>query len=186
VLALVSVAISPGSAHGYLELVRTYLPTMLYQPDFPIGNLHSLRTFFILLLPRLRGLGEALGGLTSLAAVVIWIGGWRRQPVVRGDDRLTFAYAIVLTLLVTPHALIYEWTLLLIPASLLWQALVERRTALISIYAVVWLGSSISWPLAELQLLGWLLLGLGVRAVQISVPILIWASWRVWELAATR
>lgn len=182
VLALISVALSPEASRGYVELVRTYLPTMVYQPEFPIGNLHSLRTFFILLMPGLGGLGEALGGVTSLAAVALWFWGWYRLPEVRRDDRLTFASAIVLTLLITPHALIYEWTLLLIPAVLLWQAFGARQSALVSPFAAVWLAGTLSWQLTEMQILAGRLLGAGTGAVQISVPILLWASWRVWRL----
>ena len=84
--------------------------------------------------------------------------------------------AICFTIFITPHAMIYDWVLLLIPAVLLWQAYPELKQYLKVVFAGIWLVSLLSGPLTFLQL------KFLPVAVQISVPITLILLVDVWHV----
>jgi alpha-1,2-mannosyltransferase len=77
---------------------------------------------------------------------------------------------VVLTIWLTPHAMIYDWALLLIPAVLLWEHQPEARHQWTVVFAAIWLATFVSAPLTVLQL------QLAQRAAQVTVPILVAAT----------
>ena len=79
---------------------------------------HTRRAFWLLLMPGLPALGEALALFSTGAGIVVFIF-FRRK--LRNESVLLFAGAIGLTLWITPHAMIYDWTILLIPAVIFWE-----------------------------------------------------------------
>jgi len=76
------------------------------------------------------------------------------------------AAAVALTLWLTPHAMIYDWSLLLIPAVLLWQELPGLRARWPLLFAAVWLATLVGSSLSAVQLRALPI------AVQVSVPVL--------------
>jgi len=113
-------------------------------------------------------LAEGLSMLFSIAGVVAYIYFWR---VNRNKPDLLFAVAICLTIWITPHAMIYDWSILLIPAILFWQALPRLRTLWKPLIALMWIATFLSGPLTYLQL-KYLPI-----AVQISIPALIFSLY---------
>jgi hypothetical protein len=105
-----------------------------------------------------------------LSICVITFGFLRYYQSHRDDKFLIFAAAIGFTLLITPHAMIYDWSLLLIPAIILWNSLNVSKILLLPVFTLMWIGSFISGPLAYLQL-KYLPI-----AFQISVPIFIFST----------
>jgi len=95
---------------------------------------------------------------------------WRRH---RDRFPLTFAAAVALTLWITPHAMIYDWAVLLIPAILLWEEVPEGRGRWRALYALVWLATFLGDPLTYGQ---WRWFH---RAVQVTVPVLGFVLYRV-------
>lgn len=65
-----------------------------------------------------------------------------------------------------PHAMVYDWSILVIPAILFWQALPQLKPLLKTMYALIWIAMFLSTPLTLLQLQTLPI------AIQISVPIL--------------
>jgi hypothetical protein len=94
----------------------------------PGGELTVLG-FFQLALPFAPRLAIAATFVVQLAAVLGFILLYRRlrhpkdapfgRPLTPRSDRALFALATLLSLWLTPHALLYEWTLLILPALLL-------------------------------------------------------------------
>jgi hypothetical protein len=164
----------PAASHAYLTFAATILPDLPAYQDFPLWNLHTVWGFWRLLLPGATIWADRL----YWVCVVAGIGGfgytWRQ---LRGRRALQFAAAICLTLWITPHAMIYDWTLLLIPAALIWQELPERREDWRVIFAAVWIAAFVSGPLTQLQL-KWL-----PAAIQISVPALLAVMVSAWRWA---
>lgn len=144
-LACVSFLLMPAASEKYVEFACSALPRMMAHDGFPIWHAASLRSFFFMLLPGAIFLGECLGLLISAGALVLFVKLWSQQ---HDKPALTFSAAICLTLLVTPHAMIYEWSLLLIPALLLWSALPELRPLWRALFAVLWLSACVSGPIA--------------------------------------
>jgi len=77
----------------------------------------------------------------------------------------------VLTLLASPHVLGYEWTLLCLPALVLWRRAPAQRRRLAKAFALVWMASAWSITLARVQVA---LLGV---AAHLAVPALLAAVW---------
>lgn len=153
----------PEASRAYMDLARTFLPGMIYQEQFPIWHLHSLRGFWILLSSGNRWLSEGLSMLLSVVGVVAFYFFWRKY---RTERNILFAGAICLTIWISPHAMIYDWSILVIPAVLLWQAFPQLRALLKVLYALLWVAVFLSTPLtvAQLKILP--------VALQISLPVL--------------
>jgi alpha-1,2-mannosyltransferase len=184
-LALLCLWQLPGATTAYLKFARTVLPDLPHWQQFPLWNLHTVRGFWQLLLPSVPRAADGLFMVCVLAALFVFLRSWRNLrpraleqsgPEVspsrwlRGPaDRsaVLFAGAVAFTLCVTPHAMIYDWTLLLVPAVILWEHVPAKRPLWISLYAVIWLAVFLSGPLTYGQL------HLVPFALQISVPALV-------------
>jgi hypothetical protein len=163
ILAALSFWLLPEASKAYIDLARNFLPGMIYQDQFPLLHMHSLRGFWVLLLPGNRWLAEGLFLITTIIGIVAFFYFWRQN---RSNSELVFAGAICLTIWITPHAMIYDWSILLIPAILFWQKLPQLRPLLKSMFALVWIATFLSGPLTLLQQ------KLMPFAIQISIPIL--------------
>jgi hypothetical protein len=78
---------------------------------------------------------------------------------------LLFAGAICLTIWISPHAMIYDWSLLLIPAILLWQ-IPYNHEFIRPLFIAIWISTFIGDSLTRLQLHYFPI------AIQINIPIL--------------
>ncbi len=163
VLAGLSFWLLPDASRAYIELARNFLPGMIYQDQFPFWHMHSLRGFWTLLLPGNRVISEGLSLIFSALGVVAFVYFWRRN---RENKELLFAAAICLTIWITPHAMIYDWSILIIPAIILWRSFPKLRDFFIAAFALIWVSTFFSTPLTlgQLKILPF--------AIQISVPVL--------------
>jgi len=167
-LAGLSFIFMPDASRAYIEFSRRILPGFTTWEGYPLWNAHTPRAFWQLLLPSQPLLSDGLFVLCLVAGLAAYGVFWRK---FRTQPAWLYAGAICLTLWLTPHAMIYDWAILLIPAVLLWQnSSVDWKV----IYALVWVAAFISGPftLGQLKLLPF--------AVQISVPVLavsaVWIS----------
>jgi alpha-1,2-mannosyltransferase len=162
----------PDASWSYVQLSRSFLPGMIYQEQFPLIHMHSLRGFFALLLAGNRWLTEGLSIILSIIGVVAFYFSWCKH---RDHADILFAAAICLTLWITPHAMIYDWSILIIPAVLLLQARPTRKSLWRSIFALIWIAAFLSTPLtmAQLKILP--------VAIQISVPVLFFVYQAVYQ-----
>jgi alpha-1,2-mannosyltransferase len=172
VLVAVSFGLTPEAGIAYLEFARTTLPDLTSWQNFPIWHLHTLRGFWRLLFPWWPWLGDALTIVLSGGAAWGFVRFWRRFRAHKG---LLFASTVVLSLCLTPHAMIYDWSLMLIPAMLFQQEFPSLQEHWRAEYALVWLVALVSGPLSYVQL------RLLPMALQVSVPILGIVAARVWR-----
>jgi len=173
ILVGLSLGFLPEAIIDYIKFSRNNLPSLLSQEGFPIWHAHTPRAFWQLLFPGVPWLADGLFGLCLVAGLAAYVYFWRK---FRNQPVWLYAGAIGLTLWLTPHAMIYDWAILLIPAVLLWREFTAEgqnaTTDLTVIFALVWVAAFLSGPLtlAQLKLLPF--------ALQISVPIfaiaLIW------------
>lgn len=145
--------------------------------DFDQWKVHTPRAFWRMLLP---GLGAAATGLwlvTTLAGVWAFARVWR---VNRGDLPVLFGAATLLMLWVSPHALIYEWAVAVVPAVLWWQARPDLRGRWLVLFAAGWAVLFMSTDAGMWQ--EWVQTRwLGVERpviLQLSVPVIGWIGWR--------
>jgi alpha-1,2-mannosyltransferase len=163
VLAALSFWLLPDASRSYVSLARNFIPTMIYNEQFPLWHMDSLRGFFALILPGQVKLVEAFSLILSAAGIVAFVYFWR---VNRQNRKLVFASAILMTIWITPHAMIYDWSILIIPAIIFWQELDNLKPLWKSLFTLIWLASFLSGPLTVIQL------KVSPIAIQISIPFL--------------
>ena len=124
------------------------------------GEFHgdrALRRLHVLLAPQsacIRGpiafddksVGNVVGLVCGLLSVALFIFFWSRR---HNDLPVMFAAAVFLTLWASPHTMIYEWTLAIIPAVLLWDRVPEKRQEWLIMFSVAWIALFVSTPLAK-------------------------------------
>jgi hypothetical protein len=175
-LAVTGAALAGLSAWLLPEASRAYLHAfggiVGMQSRMSLAQLHSTQGFWMLLLPDHDGLAHALSVACGLPGVALLIGFWSR---FRGNVPVPFAVAVLLTLWLTPYAMIYDWSILLVPAALLWLHVPEGRPRWLVVFALLWLAGLASGPLVRGQL------AVLPVAVQVSVPALAVAVGAVWR-----
>lgn len=172
-LAGLCLGVTLEASIDYIKFSRTILPTLLSQEGFPIWHAHTPRAFWQLLLTGQPRLADYMYGLCLVAGIAVYIHFWRR---VRDQPALLYAGAICLTIWISPHAMIYDWAIFLLPAVLLWQ---NRPADWRGVFALMWVATFLSGPLtlAQMKLIPF--------SIQISVPILATAlfwSYRILTL----
>jgi hypothetical protein len=163
VLAGLSFGLMPGASKAYVELARDFLPRLISSEQFPLWHLHSLRGFWLLLLPNRPSIAEGISMVLSVAGILFIYIFWRKH---RSEPPICYAAAICLTIWISPHAMIYDWSILIIPAILFWQSHLKMRNLWRPLFAVIWIATLISGPLTYIQL------NYLPVAIQISIPIL--------------
>jgi len=145
---------------------------MARQEGFQLWHAHTPRAFWLLLVPGIPALSEALALLSTGAGIVVFIFFWQK---LRREPALLFAGAVFLTLWITPHAMIYDWTILLIPAVLFWEKRPDCRGLWKALFALIWIATLLSGPmtLAQLKILPF--------AVQVSIPVLLYTLYNTYR-----
>lgn len=161
-LALFSIISLPKATLAYLTYALRINANLMTFEGFPIWNAHGVQTFFLALLPGMKPLAQGLYLVCAILGVGVFYLFFRQHA----DSRVRFAGAVCLTLWVTPYVMVYDWSLLIIPAILLWQTEVRWQPALAVLYAILWVVMFVSTALTAAQ---WQLFG---AAIQISVPAL--------------
>lgn len=141
-------------------------------------NKHTPKAFFEMLIPGRPEVYWPLAFIVSGASVGVawWVARRSGAPVA-----VMFPIAVFLSLWASPHALIYEWTLLVAAAIVLWERLPQGRSVWLCLFALAWIALAISTPLAVVQIKHLPI------AVQVSVPVLGVVGWlAAKELAKNR
>ena len=145
---------------GFRDLVTTANPGFLRSTFSPYG-------FFAVLLP---GNDVAITVLTVLSAVagLAWfLSYWQNHRV---DLTNLFALAVILSLWLAPRVVVYDWTLLLIPAFVLVRQRSDLQDTWLLLSAVITMAAATSRHFTVMQLDSW------GRAIQVAVPILALAA----------
>jgi hypothetical protein len=173
ILAAISILVVPDETKIFIEKLRE----IAGYDAFNFWNLHNPRAFATLIAFDNKQVGTIVGLAFSVIAIACFVWFWRQH---RDNMPVMFAAAVFLTLWASPHTMIYEWTLAIIPAVLLWEYVKEKRDDWILIFAVSWIALFISTPIAR-GLFEWTVdkqTGRDGWAIQISVPVMaIVAVW---------
>lgn len=153
----------PEASAAYVKFALTVLPDLPSWQDFPIWHLHTVRGFWRLLCPWSPKLGDAL--TLVLDGAIVWYGA-RLLCRYREHPTIPYATAVCLSICLTPHAMAYDWALLVIPGVLLYTQGPEQRERWRPLWALVWVAVFLSGPLTHLQL------RTVSAALQVSVPVL--------------
>jgi hypothetical protein len=129
-LVLVCVIALPEASRSYVRVLAHDLPALQAGASARFVKRQTLYVFWNLLLPAHPMLVKALAMLSQACAAVAFFLLWRRKPV----PEVAFAFALLLSFWLTPYVPVYDISLLVISAILLWNATGELKPALKGYY----------------------------------------------------
>jgi hypothetical protein len=144
ILAGISWLVLPDASRAFVETLKTNVGFR----GFGLWNSQSPKAFFEMLLP---GRPELFWPLTLAVAAGSVAVAWRVSRATGARVASMFPVAVFLSLWVSPHALIYEWTLLAAACIVLWKEHPAKRDAWLCLFALGWVALAVSTPLAYLQ-----------------------------------
>jgi len=183
-LGLMGLALAALSWFALPEASQAFVKSLQGNVGFTgekMWNKHTPKAFVEMLIPGLPSLVYwVIAGVVTAACVAV---AWRVARRTGAPVTVMFPVALFLSLFASPHALIYEWALLIAAGIVLWDRFPERRDVWLCLFAIVWVVLAASTPLALVQEKFLKLPGV----VQISVPVMGFVGWRVArELSGTR
>lgn len=140
--------------------------------DMETGNatrnawrMHSLKAFFDLLLPFVPAVALALYVACAAVLLALVVRVWHRRPI---DLALPVAFTCLVAVLVDPHLVDYDLTVLVLPALLAIPRLPRLRWLVLALYPLLLLRAQV--PLGDARL-------------QLSVLALVLFAFGVWRAA---
>jgi hypothetical protein len=154
------------------EASRAFVDTLNRNVTFTgerMWNKHTPRAFFEMLLPVSTKVILCLTVTVTAASIGV---AWQVARRTGAPVAVMFPVAVFLSLWASPHALIYEWALLLAAGVVLWEQLPEQRNAWLCLFALAWVALAVSTILAKVQI------DLDSPVVlQVSIPVLGVVGW---------
>ena len=173
-LVAVSWSMTPDAWRDYLVVMRDVLPGWS-QGAGGVKN-WMLTTwpwmFWKILIPSAGRLVRGLGWLCWILGAA-FLGHFAHQ--YGNDPAIVWSTGILLSLWLAPHANDYEWTLLILPAVLMWQHAPELHGLLGQVYSLVWGVMLVAGSVTRLQLAYFR------RAANPAMPCLAAALWLVFS-----
>jgi hypothetical protein len=139
----------PEASLSYLTYALKINANLASSIYFSMWNAYSLQAFWLALLPDLQWMAQALYLICSLIGLYFFLLFWKRNS---NQQTIMYSAAIVWLVWFVPFMMIYDWTLLLIPAVLLWTNVNDLKPVWKAVFSFLWLVPLISTPLAYLQL----------------------------------
>jgi hypothetical protein len=159
-LAALSFLMLPDATWRYIQSLGE---NVTMQNRASLAKLYSGQGFVMLLMPHPDWVTRAVSLLISVVGLIVFVAlCWP----VRDRKPLAFALAVLATPWLSPYAMVYDWSILLLPAALLWRERPGQRPLWLVLFALVWLAALVSGPLVQAQL------RLLAVALQVSVPVL--------------
>ncbi len=139
----------PDASAAYIKLAQARFGELTTESSFPISKQVSLYGFFYLLAAKNVAIAKILSAAASVVGLLLCVRSMIREDVSRAAK---FSSAVLLTFLLSPHMMIYEMTLLLIPAVLLWREAVCSAIVLRRYNIIIWVSAFISVGAVSAQL----------------------------------
>ncbi len=164
-LAAVSWLVVPDGSRSFVLTLRANAGF----GEFGTWNVVNPKAFFALLLPGLPEVYWPLAVACSFVGIAL---AWRVKQKTGAPVAVMFPVAVYLSLWASPHALVYEWALLIAAAVVLWERSPASRDVWLCLFALTWVALAVSTPLARMQQMS----GLPV-VLQVGVPVLGLIGW---------
>ena len=180
ILTAVSYLAVPDAWHAFIKTLGENAKF----DNFEWWKMHNPRSFWRLLLPRLP---EAHTPLWLPFVALGAFGFWRVWSRNRTNVPTAFGASVALMLWASPHTMIYEWAVALIPAILWWNHAPKHRTSWQVLFALAWVVLFVGTDAGRVQIwlqekqFGWH----PAIILQFSVPILGWIGWQCAKLLSS-
>jgi hypothetical protein len=152
-LAAVSWLVLPEASQAFYDSLGK---NVAYRGE-NMWNKHSPRAFWALILPLDEPVSEnevnpvILGLAAACALAGVGVAAWVARRT-GGPVEVMFPLAVFLSLWASPHALVYEWALLVAAAVVLWERFPDRRDAWVTMFTVTWLVLGTGTTVAKVQI----------------------------------
>ncbi|MBM3982498.1 MAG: DUF2029 domain-containing protein [Planctomycetes bacterium] len=164
-LAAVSWIAVPDGSRAFVDSLRANAGF----GGFGMWNVVNPKAFFALLFPKLPEVYWPLAAACSVAGIAV---AWRVKRATGAPVAVMVPVAVFLSLWASPHALVYEWALLLAAAVVLWERFPASRDCWFCLFALAWVALAVTVPLAKMQD------NMKEMAIlQIGVPLLGLVGW---------
>ena len=162
----------PDASLEYIRYTMKVASNLMTVEGFPIWNAYSVQSFWLGLLHGQKLAAQILYAICVIP--ILWFF-WKFWKSHRQETGLLYAAAVCLTLWITPYLMVYDWTLLLITAVLLWIYRPDKRQLWQAIFALTWVITLVSGVLtfAQTQFLPF--------AIQISIPFFLWILATIYQ-----
>ncbi len=138
----------PEASLSYLDYTWKALPNLIHLEGFPIWNAFSVQSFWLSILPVYPALAKSLFWICFMIGIFFFYRFWRK---FRDDKTIVFSASIILLVWCIPYIMLYDWSLLLIPAVLFWNHLPRFRNTWKALFAIMWSTGLLSSNLAYIQ-----------------------------------
>lgn len=139
----------PQASLEYLTYALKINANLMSIEGFPMWNAFSVQAFWIALLPGFEGIAQALYIVCALFSTYLFFRFWK---MVQPENTILYSAAVIWLVLFIPYMMIYDWTLLLIPAVLLWIKVPVYKPMWKSLFAFLWVVTFLSSTLTFIQL----------------------------------
>lgn len=143
-LAALSWLAVPSGSRAFVESLRSNAGF----GGFGMWNVVNPKAFFALLFPKLPEVYWPLAAACSVAGIAV---AWRVKRATGAPVAVMFPVAVFLSLWASPHALVYEWALLVAAAVVLWERFPASRDCWFCLFALAWVALAVTVPLAKMQ-----------------------------------
>lgn len=148
-LVLLCFVTLPEASWAYIDFALKVLPGIPEWAGRQIWHTQTFHEFWLLLLPGQPVIANLLRwGLVAVGGIAFLRFVQRYQE----NKPLLYAGMIALLIWISPHTNIYDMSLLLIPALLLWEYRPDLRLGWRRIYVLLWMAFLFSGPLTYVQL----------------------------------
>jgi hypothetical protein len=144
----VSFLLLPEASFSFLNYVWKALPNLIHLEGFPIWNAFSGQSFWLSIFPRYPMFAESLFWICFLIGIFFFYKFWKK---FRDNKTVVFSASIILLIWCIPYIMLYDWSLLLIPAALFWNHLPRFRNTWKALFALMWVIVLLSSNLAYIQ-----------------------------------
>lgn len=148
-IALILILI-PEAGLSYISYFQSTILNLSEISSFPVWHAFSVNAFWDLLLPNVTWLSRTLYIICIIISTYFYITLSARNG---GNLAINCSLGILWLIWIVPYIMIYDWTLLLFPAILLWKHYIDLRPLLKACASVIWISSFISVVLTKAQLL---------------------------------
>jgi alpha-1,2-mannosyltransferase len=160
----------PEASISYLAYAQSSIVNFMFIKEFPIWNSFSVQAFWLALLPANPKLSQILFYVCVAVGISFFIVFWKKY---RQDRTILFAAAILWLVWSIPYIFVYDWTLLVIPALILWNHKEQFRSTWRVVFAILWIAGLLGSPLAYLQLKVFpIALQIGIPALLLSIILI--------------
>lgn len=138
----------PEANLSFFRYAWKVLPNLIHLEGFPIWNAFSVQSFWLSIFPRHPALAEFLFWICFVIGIFFFYKFWKK---FQHEKIIVFSASIILLVWCVPYIMLYDWTLLLIPAILFWNYLPRFQTTWKALFAIMWIAGLLSSNLSYLQ-----------------------------------